>query len=81
MRTRGVGTRDCRGGRIQSGHEPQVHEYILPFQCCEEARCLSPLKAAALPLAGIRSKPHNRDAVVEHGGQGNSNSHGARPFY
>jgi hypothetical protein len=33
---------------------------IVPFQCCDEPCCLSPLEAAALPLAGIRSKPHHK---------------------
>ena len=38
---------------------------IPPFQCCKEPRCLSPLGAAALPLAGIQSKSHHSSTSGE----------------
>ena len=37
----------------------ELSNTVLPFQCSEEPRCLSPLGAAVLPLAGIWSKPQH----------------------
>ena len=43
----------------------ELTDTILPSQCCKEPGCLSPLGAAALPLAGVRSKSHHSSTSDE----------------